>query len=222
MVEDIGDDRTAALPDGTDSVIDGAASTGDGGTVTVGDTSLVTERKIPAPAGDAERPVTGSGSPKGGLAGRSSSSGSSGSGDSSGSGSSGSGSGSIADRLRSSKDQIASQAGDRARGLVHQGLERTSEALANVSRMVGDTAPGIADRLGPEYGDYARRAAGAIENVANNIAAKDPDELIDDSRTFVRNSPGIALAGAAVVGFVVARLIKSGFGGTSEDSDDRD
>ena len=100
-----------------------------------------------------------------------------------------------------------------------QGLERTSEALANVSKMVGDTAAGIEERLGPEYGDYARRAAGAIENVANTIAEKNPDELIDDTRTFVRNSPGIALAGAAVVGFVVARLIKSGLGESSEDDD---
>ena len=54
----------------------------------------------------------------------------------------------------------------------------------------------------------ARRAS--IENVANTIAEKDPDELIEDTRNFVRNSPGIALAGAAVVGFVVARLVKSG------------
>jgi len=76
--------------------------------------------------------------------------------------------------------------------------------------MVGDTAPGIEERLGSDYGDYARRAAGAIENAANTIASKDPDELIEDTRNFVRNSPGIALAGAAVVGFVVARLLKSG------------
>ena len=55
--------------------------------------------------------------------------------------------------------------------------------------MVGDTADGIEERLGAEYGDYARRAAGAIEDVANNIAAKDPDELIDDTRNFVRNAP---------------------------------
>ena len=53
-----------------------------------------------------------------------------------------------------------------------QGLERTAEALANVSKMVGDTAPGIDERLGDEYGDYARRAAGAIENAANTIADK--------------------------------------------------
>jgi len=117
---------------------------------------------------------------------------------------------SIAERLRTSREQLASQAGERTRGIVSQGLERTSEALATVSKMVGDTAAGIEERLGPEYGDYARRAAGAIENAANNIAVKDPDELIEDTRNFVRNSPGIALAGAAVVGFVVARLLKTG------------
>jgi hypothetical protein len=105
---------------------------------------------------------------------------------------------------------LAGQAGEKARGLVAQGLERSAEALANVSRMVGDTAPGIEERLGAEYGDYARRAAGAIESAANTIADKNPDELIDDTRNFVRNSPGIALAGAAVVGFVVARLFKTG------------
>jgi ElaB/YqjD/DUF883 family membrane-anchored ribosome-binding protein len=131
--------------------------------------------------------------------------------------------GAFADRFRSGREKFANQAGDKARGLVTQGLERTAEALANVSKMVGDTAPGIEDRLGPEYGDYARRAAGAIENVANTIAEKDPDELIEDTRTFVRNSPGIALAGAAVVGFVVARLLKSGLAsGEDEDEDDRD
>ena len=62
----------------------------------------------------------------------------------------------------------------------------------------------------PEYGDYARRAADAIEDAANSLAAKDPDELIDDTRDFVRKSPGVALAGAAIVGFALARLIKSG------------
>jgi len=129
------------------------------------------------------------------------------------------GSGTLAERLRSGREQLSGQAGDKARGLVTQGLERTSEALANVSKMVGDTADGIEERLGAEYGDYARRAAGAIDNVANSIASKDPDELIEDTRNFVRNSPGIALAGAAVVGFVVARLVK---GGLAKDEDDED
>jgi ElaB/YqjD/DUF883 family membrane-anchored ribosome-binding protein len=177
------DQNTADLPEGTDTIIEGAANIGaittertggddDTGTLTIEDTDVTTQS-----------------------------------------------SGSLAGRLRSGREKLASQAGDKARGLVTQSLERTSEALANVSKMVGDTADGIEERLGPDYGDYARRAAGAIENVATTIAEKDPDELIEDTRNFVRNSPGIALAGAAVVGFVVARLVKSGLASNDDDDD---
>jgi len=202
MVE-MGDDRTSALPEGTDTIIQGAASTGDAGTVTVEDTATVIDREI---VGSGTSADPGSGS----------------AGSAFGASTGGTQSGGLAERFRSGREQFASQAGDRARGIVSQGLERTAEALANVSRMVGDTAPGIEERLGPEYGTYARRAAGAIESAANNIAGKDADELIDDTRNFVRNSPGVARAGAAVVGFVVARLIKSGLGtGTGDSEDDR-
>jgi ElaB/YqjD/DUF883 family membrane-anchored ribosome-binding protein len=169
------DDRTDALPDGTDTVIAGASKTSERSTVTMGDRTLVTGNE------NSDR--------------------------------------GLAERLRDGREQLSNQAGERARGLVSQGLERTAEALANVSKMVGDTAPGIEERLGLEYGDYARRAAGAIENAANTIAEKDPDELIEDTRNFVRNSPGIALAGAAVVGFVVARLLKTGLAKDEEDED---
>lgn len=116
----------------------------------------------------------------------------------------------IIDKIRSGHEKLSGQAADKARGLVSQGLERSAEALANVSKLVGDTADGLDERLGAEYGDYARRAATAIEDAANSIAGKDADELIDDTREFVRQSPGIALAGAAIVGFALARLIKTG------------
>lgn len=120
-------------------------------------------------------------------------------------------------RIRAGGERLSTEATDRARGLVSQGLERSAEALANVSKLVGDTADGLDERLGQEYGDYARRAATAIEDTANKIASKNPDELIEDTRDFVRNSPGLAVAGAAIVGFVVARLLKSGL---NRDEDD--
>jgi ElaB/YqjD/DUF883 family membrane-anchored ribosome-binding protein len=114
------------------------------------------------------------------------------------------------DKLKTSREKLSGQAADKARGLVGQGLERGGEALANVSKLIGDTATGLDERLGEEYGDYARKAASALEDAANNIAAKDPDELIDDTREFVRKSPGVALAGAAIIGFALVRLVKSG------------
>ena len=116
----------------------------------------------------------------------------------------------VVDTVKTGGNKLAGQAADKTRGLVGQGLERSSEALAGVSKMIGDTAAGIDERLGQEYGDYARRAAGAIDTAANSLASKSPDELIDDTRDFVKRSPGIALAGAAVVGFVLARLVKTG------------
>ena len=124
----------------------------------------------------------------------------------------------VLDKVRSGGEKLSGQAADKARGLVGQGLERSAEALANVGKLVGDTADGLDERLGAEYGDYARRAAGAIEDAANSLAAKDADELIDDTRNFVRKSPGVALAGAAIVGFALARLIKSGLAPADEDS----
>ncbi|QNN65842.1 hypothetical protein H9L12_04710 [Sphingomonas rhizophila] len=119
-------------------------------------------------------------------------------------------------KVREGSGKLSGQAADKARGFVGQGLERSSEALANVSKMIGDTASGIDERLGSEYGDYARSAATSLENVANKLAAKDADELIEDTRDFVRKSPGVALAGAAIVGFALARLVKTGL-----DNDDR-
>jgi ElaB/YqjD/DUF883 family membrane-anchored ribosome-binding protein len=166
------DEKTAQLPEGTDTVIQGAS----GGTDV-----MMEETQVATPKGDEGR---------------------------------------LADRLRSGGEKLSSQAGEKARGFVTQGLERSAEALGNVAKLVGDTAPGIEERLGTEYGDYARRAASAIENAANTIAAKDPDELIDDTREFVRNSPGLAMAGAAIVGFVVARLLKTGL--SREDNEDED
>src|SRR4051812_14220787 len=140
-MQPIADQKTADLPEGTDTVIEGA---------NIG--AIETEAAVDDSDDDGELTIEHAG--RGGLS----------------------------ERLRTGREQIAGQAGEKARGLVTQGLERTSEALPNVSKMVGDTADGIEERLGAEYGDYARRAAGAIENVASNIASKDPDELIEDTR----------------------------------------
>ena len=127
----------------------------------------------------------------------------------------------VIDKIRTGGEKLSGRAADKARGLVGQGLEKSAEALANVGKLVGDTAGGLDERLGAEYGDYARRAAGAIEGAADSLAGKDADELIDDTREFVRRSPGVALAGAAIVGFALARLIKSGLARDEDSSPSR-
>lgn len=120
----------------------------------------------------------------------------------------------LMDKVKSSGGKLSGQAADTARGFVGQGIDRSADALSNVGKLIGDTASGIDQQLGQEYGDYARRAADTLQNTATKLSSKDADELIGDTRDFIRKSPGIALAGAAIVGFALARMIKSGFEGS--------
>src|SRR5678816_1859082 len=58
------------------------------------------------------------------------------------------------EKIKSGTDRLSGQAADKARGLVGQGLERGGEAVSNVSKLVGDTAAGLDERLGEESVSY--------------------------------------------------------------------
>ena len=108
------------------------------------------------------------------------------------------------------------QASVRARDYATQGKDRAVEALDGVASLVGDAAIQVSDKLGEQYGDYIRQAADAVSGLAGSLRNKDADDLIDDARNIVRSSPAVAIAAAAAVGFVLARVVKSGWNATAE------
>ncbi len=103
---------------------------------------------------------------------------------------------------------MAGQAKVRAGELAAEGKAKTSDALASLGKIVGDNAKVIDDKLGARYGDYARTAARSMQETAAKIEAKDLNELADDTKQFVRKSPGLALGIAALAGFVLSRVFK--------------
>ena len=103
------------------------------------------------------------------------------------------------------------QATARARDYASQGKDRAVEALDNVAGLVSDAAEQVGSKLGDQYGGYIQQAAKAVGNLATTLRDKDTDDLIDDARNAVRSSPAVAIAAAAAVGFLVARVVKSGF-----------
>jgi ElaB/YqjD/DUF883 family membrane-anchored ribosome-binding protein len=105
---------------------------------------------------------------------------------------------------------FSEQAGSKVKDYTLQGKDRAVEALDNVASLVSDAAEQVSERLGEQYGGYIRQAADAVEGLASNLRDKDADELIDDARGLVKSSPAIAIAAAAAVGFVLARVVKSG------------
>jgi hypothetical protein len=113
------------------------------------------------------------------------------------------------DQLASKSSDLVEAAKEKAAALAEDGKTRASGALSGLGKVVSDNAPVIDEKLGPQYGDYARTAARSIQDVAARIEAKDLNEIGDDVASFVRKSPGLAVGLAVVAGFMLSRLFKS-------------
>ncbi len=110
---------------------------------------------------------------------------------------------------RDQAEEFASQAKDAARSGATSAKNMTGEALHGLSKLIADTAETVDDKLGAQYGDYARRAAEAVSGAAKSLDEKDIDQLAEDARNFVRKSPAVAIGAAAIVGFILMRMMRS-------------
>jgi ElaB/YqjD/DUF883 family membrane-anchored ribosome-binding protein len=232
--------RDEELPEGTDHIINGAMETGTGestaaasgggassgfigasgasdtgGTAAGGDDMSKTEpgsATPPRPTGRKtaeDRATDGPGGGFGGFGGGSSGGAGSGGSWRAGSGD-GSASGGVGDQLRSQVSSLRDQAGGKVREYADGGKTRASDLLDELSRVVADTAESLDERLGNNYGEYARKASDRVSGLAESLRGQDVDQLYDNVRSAVRKSPGVAIGIAAVVGFTLVRLVKAG------------
>jgi ElaB/YqjD/DUF883 family membrane-anchored ribosome-binding protein len=126
---------------------------------------------------------------------------------------------SAADAIREEVGKYGSQAAERARSLAGEGKDKATEALDEVAKMMKSAAGDVDDKLGEDYGRYARSAAEGISGFAETLRGKQVDEIFEDVGALVKKSPVIAIGTAAAIGFVLARLIKSGIDAASDLAD---
>ena len=112
--------------------------------------------------------------------------------------------------LRTQAGSLLGQAGDKLKDAADQGKTKAGGAMDELASMVEGVAASLDEKLGAQYGDYARKAAGAVSGVADTLKTKEVDELMDSARDFVRKRPAVAIGAAAALGFVLTRLIKAG------------
>ncbi len=118
--------------------------------------------------------------------------------------------GKMKDAAKEQVSNLKTQASDAARSAASRGKERTGEAMDSISRLIRDSAATIDEKVGAQYGDYARNAADTVESWAGKVNTKEVDDILEDARSFVRKSPAIAIGAAAIIGFALVRLVKSG------------
>jgi hypothetical protein len=118
--------------------------------------------------------------------------------------------GGVAGLVSNATAKVKEQAGTKAVSFIGQGLQQGGTTLTNIASLVEDTVQQIEERLGPQYGEYARTASQTLNRYATTLQNKNPDELVDDARDIIRKSPGVALGAAAAIGFGLVRLVKAG------------
>jgi ElaB/YqjD/DUF883 family membrane-anchored ribosome-binding protein len=119
--------------------------------------------------------------------------------------------------IKDEASKLGAQAADKARAFAGDGKTRATGAINEFAKMMEDAASQVDAKLGEQYGQYARSAAQSLGGFATTLDGKEVDELLDDVRDFVRKSPAIAIGTAAAVGFVLARVIKAGVDGASDE-----
>ncbi|WP_174273184.1 hypothetical protein [Sphingomonas bacterium] len=99
---------------------------------------------------------------------------------------------------------------DKARDYAVQGKDKATGAIDELLKTINDAAGQVDQKIGSQYGDYARRASEGLGSFNEALKGKDVDELFADARDLVAKAPAVAIGAAAALGFVVARLAKAG------------
>ena len=102
----------------------------------------------------------------------------------------------------------ADQAKVVALDLARQGKTKATGALSVIGETIESNAGVIDEKLGVQYGDYARGAAHTLQNTAASLESKDIPEIGEDIAGFVRKSPVKAIGIAAAAGFLLTRLFR--------------
>jgi hypothetical protein len=85
-------------------------------------------------------------------------------------------------------------------------------------RQVAETAERVADDLqqqSPLLADYVRDAAHRIESMGEALRERTVGEMLSAATEFGRKQPILLFAGAAVLGFALSRVVRTGLSPTS-------
>ena len=111
-------------------------------------------------------------------------------------------------KVKEQASSLGSEALDSARKAATQGKDMAAEALDEISKLAESAASVVDERVGKQYGDYARKAATTVSNAASSLQKRDIDDIVADTTAFVRKRPAVAIGALAAVGLFVTQMVR--------------
>jgi hypothetical protein len=114
--------------------------------------------------------------------------------------------------------ELGQALGNKAEELADRSKRAGAESIAGVARATAAVADNVAEQS-PAIASYVRGAGQKIDRLANDLRDKKVGDLLESAAQFGRSQPILMLAGAAVVGFALSRLVKAGVTGNGHSND---
>jgi len=104
---------------------------------------------------------------------------------------------------------LATEAGEKAKGLMHQQVEAGADFVGSIAQSVRVAADSL-DQNAPQLAGLARGVAQQVKAFSETVRGQTIEELFTTTSDFVRRNPAMVFNAAAACGFMLFRIIRAG------------
>jgi ElaB/YqjD/DUF883 family membrane-anchored ribosome-binding protein len=115
----------------------------------------------------------------------------------------------VGDQARETASALAGDAQQRFHGYMDQQVAAGADLVGRVASAI-NTAADELDRASPALSGLVRGAGAKVQDLSRQFRDKSADELLADTRDFVRRKPALVFGAAAALGFVAYRVLNAG------------
>jgi hypothetical protein len=117
--------------------------------------------------------------------------------------------GDVVEQAKQKSGEVVEETRTRAFDMMDQQKSRAAEGLGGVASALRQTGESLRSGDQAQIGQFADRAADAVERFSEELRTKDVNELLYEAERFARREPELFLGGAVLLGLVAARFMKA-------------
>ena len=114
----------------------------------------------------------------------------------------------VGSQAKETATSLASEAGEKAKGLLHQQVEAGSDFVGDIAHSVRVAADSL-DQNAPQLAGLVRGVAQQVGEFSETVRGQTVEELFETTSDFVRRNPALVFSAAAACGFMLFRVIRA-------------
>jgi ElaB/YqjD/DUF883 family membrane-anchored ribosome-binding protein len=115
----------------------------------------------------------------------------------------------VGDQAKETASSLASDAQQRFHGYMNEQVAAGADLAGRVANAI-KTAADELDRTSPALSGMVRGAGEKVQDLSQQFRDRTADEILADTRDFVRRKPALVFGAAAALGFVAYRVLNAG------------